>query len=57
MAEHKFKVGDLVKVNKNSNVVYRISWIDGFRCAVQERKLDGTFYSEQHSDTSLFIPA
>lgn len=55
----KLKVGDLVKVNEKSEVVYRVSWLEenGFRCAVQERKPDGTFYSEHHSDISLFIPA
>lgn len=52
-----FKVGDLVKVSKASDVVYRISWLDGFKCAIQERKPDGTFYYTQYFDTDCLIKA
>lgn len=51
----KFKKGDLVRVSRNrsSDTVYRVSWIDGFNCQIEERKADGTFYSPQNFDTDL----
>lgn len=59
MAEHKFKVGDLVKVNKTSDVVYKVSWIgNGFECQIQEKRNDGDgWYSAQTFDLGCLIPA
>lgn len=53
----KFKVGDLVKVSKESDQIYRISWLgDCCACQIEAKKANGGWYSPQSFDTGcLFL--
>lgn len=58
MNKSDWKVGDLVKVSKNSQEIYRISWLgECCACQIEAKKADGGWYSPQNFDTSLLIKA